>query len=129
MPKAKVESALTEEQRFMYHDLMHAKSSKDLKVKYTRMMKIVPVPSEEVKAARKALKQSQSQLADWLGVSVQTVQAWEAGRRKPEAVVSKVLRYALIHPEWIREFSNPALWGPPVKVVKAKKPLRHLQAA
>ncbi len=95
-------------------DLKQAKTVDDLKT-FTRRTFIYTADAIEIKFARAALKQSQAQLADWLGVSTQSVQAWEAGRRRPEAVVSKVIRYALKNPKWIREFADPELLkAPPV---------------
>ena len=91
-------------------DLAQAKRPEDLKT-YTRHIFVIPASPAEVKKVRARLKQSQSQFADWLGVSVVTVQAWEAGRRVPEAVASKVIRYGAKHPDWVREFSQPELLG------------------
>jgi DNA-binding transcriptional regulator YiaG len=122
-------STLTELELAYIRDAARAKSSKDLKMPYVRMMVVVSASAQEVKNVRNFLKQSQAQLANWLGVSTQTVQAWEAGRRKPEAVVSKVIRYAAKHPEWVVEFARPVLLAEEVKPAKAKKPARHLQAA
>jgi DNA-binding transcriptional regulator YiaG len=103
--------SLSPEELAVIRDLAQAKRPEDLKHAYTRHLYVLPASADEVKRARKQLKQSQSQFADWLGVSTQTVQAWEAGRRQPEAVASKVIRYAATHPDWIREFSQPELLG------------------
>lgn len=92
-------------------DLAQAKKPEDLKLPWTRHIYVLPVSAAEVKATRSKLKQSQRKFSDWLGVSVQTVQAWEAGRRIPEAIASKVIRYAARHPAWVKEFSAPELWG------------------
>lgn len=109
MPK---KSILSKELLAYAKDLTQAKTVADLKLPWSRMVYVVPASPAEVKATRTKLKQSQSKFADWLGVSVQTVQAWEAGRRMPEAVASKVIRYAARHPNWVHEFAEPGLLGP-----------------
>lgn len=106
MPKRSVLSA---EQRALFRDLARAKAPEDLKTPYTRMTAVIPASAQEVKAARAKLKQSQRLFADWLGVSLQTVQAWEAGRRTPEAVATKVIRYGVTHPHWVHDFAAPTL--------------------
>jgi DNA-binding transcriptional regulator YiaG len=104
-------SVLSAEQIAIIRDVARANKIEDLTIPYTRHIYVLPASAEEVKQARSALKQSQAKFADWLGVSVQTVQAWEAGRRIPEAVASKVIRYGAGHPDWVKEFSRPELWG------------------
>ena len=106
MPKKHI---LTKEQIAYFKDLTQAKTADDVKMPYIRIIVVQPAEPKEVKNARKLLKQSQAQFADWLGVTAQTVQAWEAGRRKPEAIASKVIRYATKHPEWIKDFAAPSL--------------------
>lgn len=109
MPKKK--PTIPAEVTAYIRDAAQAKTVEDLKLPWTRVVYVIPASPAEVKAARAKLKQSQSKFADWLGVSVQTVQAWEAGRRLPEAVASKVIRYAAKHPAWVRDFAQPELWG------------------
>ena len=48
---------------------------------------------------RKSLKLSQAKFAKLLGVSVDTPQNWEQGRRKPEGPARVLLRVASTHPE------------------------------
>ena len=52
----------------------------------------VPVTGQEVKAARVAIHATQRAFALIVGVSVETVKAWEAGRRLPEGPASKAIR-------------------------------------
>ena len=108
MPK---KSVLSKELLAYVRDAARAEKIEDLKLPWTRHIYVIPASPAEVKQARTTLKQSQAKFADWLGVSVQTVQAWEAGRRIPEAVASKVIRYGAGHPDWVKEFSKPELWG------------------
>lgn len=59
---------------------------------YTRIELPDPASIVEAKAARKAVHSTQRQFARILGVSLETVKAWESGRRSPEGVATKVLR-------------------------------------
>jgi putative transcriptional regulator len=47
--------------------------------------------AEDIKKLRRKLKFSQSALATWLNVSLNTVQAWEQGARNPSQVVLRLL--------------------------------------
>jgi putative transcriptional regulator len=47
--------------------------------------------AEDIKKLRSKLKFSQSALATWLNVSLNTVQAWEQGTRKPNHAVLRLL--------------------------------------
>jgi putative transcriptional regulator len=47
---------------------------------------------KEVVEARKSIHATQRRFAEVVGVSVETVRAWEAGRRKPEGPASKAIR-------------------------------------
>ena len=108
MPK---KSVVSKELLAYARDLTRAKKIDDLKLPWTRHIYVLPASPAEVKATRAKLKQSQRDFSDWLGVSVQTVQAWEAGRRVPEAIASKVIRYAARHPEWVKDFAGIELLG------------------
>lgn len=52
--------------------------------------------SHEIKAARAALGLTQDQLAKELAVSAASVQAWEAGRRRPRGSAIKLLKGMLL---------------------------------
>jgi putative transcriptional regulator len=66
---------------------------------YTRLELPEPATVQEVKAARKAVHSTQRQFAQTLGVSLETVKAWEAGKRTPEGVATKVLRLLKAEPK------------------------------
>jgi len=70
-----------------------------------RVESVVPSPSEpqlkpdEVKAIRYKLKQSQSEFATMIGVSVATLQGWEEGRHRPDGPAQALLRVAAKNPK------------------------------
>ena len=57
-------------------------------------------PAEIVKKARMAAKMDQSELADKLGCSLNTVSRWELGQREPSfddlVQIAKITRHTLI---------------------------------
>ena len=64
-----------------------------LKAKKTTLT-IVPVdffPPEDIKEIRKNTGLTQSLFAKYMGVSVKTVEAWEAGRNHPEGTACRLL--------------------------------------
>ena len=71
---------------------------------YRRFPPHHPASETEVRKARKATVGTQRNFAELLGVSLDTVKAWEAGIRKPEAVASKLIRYLIKKPEFAAEF-------------------------
>jgi putative transcriptional regulator len=54
---------------------------------------------EDVKAIRAKLKKSQVEFALMIGVSVDTLQNWEQGRRQPEGPARALLRVAAKSPK------------------------------
>jgi len=64
------------------------------------------VSPAEVKAARKATHLSQSVFASALGVSPMTLRSWEAGRRRPRGIESKVLKAITIEPKFAAVFAG-----------------------
>lgn len=61
----------------------------------SRVFKFDPV---DVKAIRARLKQSQTEFARMIGVSVATLRNWEQGRRRPEGPARALLRVAEQNP-------------------------------
>lgn len=59
---------------------------------YVRVTLPYPVDRNEVRATRKALAATQRAFAEIVGVSLETVKAWEAGKRIPEGPASKLIR-------------------------------------
>mgnify|MGYP001575351751 FL=1 len=66
----------------------------------TRIDRIDP---DSVGAVRAKLKLSQSEFARMLGISVDTLQNWEQGRRQPTGAARVPLRVAAKHPEVVLE--------------------------
>ena len=65
----------------------------NLKVKTTTLT-IEPVERfnpEEIKLIRKSTGLTQKMFANYMGVSVKTVEAWEAGRNHPEGAACRLL--------------------------------------
>ncbi|HEY8132671.1 MAG TPA: helix-turn-helix domain-containing protein [Thermoanaerobaculia bacterium] len=56
---------------------------------------------EEVKAVRYKLKQTQADFATMIGVSVNTLQAWEEGRHHPDGPAEALLRVAAKSPKMV----------------------------
>ncbi len=66
----------------------------------TRTDRIDP---DSVAAVRARLKLSQGEFARMLGISVDTLQNWEQGRRKPSGAARVLLKVAARHPEVVLE--------------------------
>jgi putative transcriptional regulator len=64
---------------------------------------VIPAADVAVVAARAGTGLSQSQFAELMGVSVRTLQDWEAGRRQPSGAAQTLLRIAAQHPRIVRE--------------------------
>jgi putative transcriptional regulator len=89
----------------MNEALEHARGKRDLR---TTTLPRPPAPfnSRAVKRVRTQLKASQAVFACYLNVSSKLVQAWEAGRRRPEGPALVLLHIAARQPgviETIRE--------------------------
>jgi putative transcriptional regulator len=64
---------------------------------------VIPAGRLSIAAARAGTGLSQSEFAHLLGVSVRTLQDWEAGRREPSGAAQTLLRIAAQHPRIVRE--------------------------
>lgn len=64
---------------------------------------LIPAARAGIVAARAGTGLSQSDFAHLLGVSVRTLQDWEAGRRAPSGAAQTLLRIAASHPRIVRE--------------------------
>jgi len=68
------------------------------KLKPGRIFKFHPVI---VKNIRKKLHVSQAEFAYMIGVSIDTLQNWEQGRRKPEGPALALLKVAEVNPKTV----------------------------
>ncbi len=65
----------------------------------TRAADLLDANSPDVAALRAHFKLSQAKFAALLGISVDTLQNWEQGRRQPEGPAKVLLRVAATHPD------------------------------
>ncbi len=61
------------------------------------------IEPDSVAVVRAKLKLSQGEFARLLGISVNTLQNWEQGRRKPSGAARVLLKVAARHPEAVLE--------------------------
>jgi len=90
----------------MNEALDHARGKRSLR---TTMLPRPPAPfnSRAVKRVRAQLNASQAVFASYLNVSSKLVQAWEAGRRKPEGPALVLLHIAASQPGVIETLRQP----------------------
>lgn len=72
-----------------------------------RVVSVIPpkeYSSRQVKEIRKSTGMSQSIFASYLGVSVKTVEAWEAGRNHPSGAASRFLQMMELNKNLTEEF-------------------------
>lgn len=80
--------------------------SKDKKLR-RRVVTIVPVKeysASEIQAIRKSTGLSQRLFAGYMGVSVKTVEAWEAGKNCPSGAASRLLTMMEMDVDLTKEF-------------------------
>ena len=65
----------------------------------TTQMPVSALRPDDVKAIRYKLKQSQSEFALMIGVSLGTLQGWEEGRHHPDGPAQALLRVAAKNPK------------------------------
>lgn len=71
--------------------LEHAQGKKKLRSKVIKIEPLKEYQASEIKGIRDALGMSQSMFAGMMGVSIKTVEAWEAGRNKPDGPARRIL--------------------------------------
>ena len=81
----------------MQQALDHARGKRELR---TTVLPAGPSPMRpaDIKRLRRQVNASQAVFAHYLNVSTQLVQAWEAGRRRPEGVALRLLNVGRTHP-------------------------------
>ena len=93
----KVYDALTQGLNEVLDDV---KGKKSTLRRHTVSIEIEPVPcysAENIKEIRNKMRLSQTLFAKYFGVSIKTVEAWEAGRNKPSGPSSRLLSLLEIH--------------------------------
>jgi putative transcriptional regulator len=73
----------------------------------TRASQLLGQGAPDVAALRAHFKLSQPKFAALLGISVDTLQNWEQGRRRPEGPAVVLLRVAAAHPEALLAVAKP----------------------
>jgi putative transcriptional regulator len=74
----------------------------------TRAADLLQGAAPDVAALRARFKLSQAKFAKLLGISVDTLQNWEQGRRRPEGPAKVLLRVVATHPEALLMKRKPA---------------------
>lgn len=74
----------------------------------TRAADLVRTGVLDVAALRARFRLSQVKFAALLGISVNTLQNWEQGRRQPEGAARVLLRVAAAHPDALLDVTRPA---------------------
>jgi putative transcriptional regulator len=77
------------------------KQAGEIKVGRRRASRRFSFPTPSARSIRTRLHVSQSQFAHMLGVSTNTVQNWEQGRREPQGAARALLRVAQVNPQAI----------------------------
>lgn len=74
-----------------------------LRGKRKAVVKIDRLSADSIAAIRARLGLSQAKFASVLGISLDTLQNWEQGRRKPTGAAKVLLKVAAMHPEVVLE--------------------------
>ncbi len=74
----------------------------------TRAADLLDAKNPDVAALRAHFKLSQAKFAKLLGISVDTLQNWEQGRRRPEGPAKVLLRVAAAHPDVLLSVTRAA---------------------
>lgn len=80
-----------------------------------------------IKRVRANYRLSQGQFAAMLGISVDTLQNWEQGRRKPEGSACVLLQVAARYPDVVWDVVRPAT-GVRKNIARAGKTKRKLRS-
>jgi putative transcriptional regulator len=75
------------------------KQAGKIKKSHIRPGRVFQFAPLSTKKFRKHLNVSQTEFAEMIGVSVDTLQNWEQGRREPEGPAKALLKIAAVNPE------------------------------
>ena len=73
------------------NEALEDSKKKNLKRKYISFVPVKDYTKEEVKKIRNSTGMSQRAFAQYMGVSVKTVESWEAGKNTPNGSASRIL--------------------------------------
>ena len=76
-------------------------------LKPARVTRSEDLLATDVRTLRAHFRLSQAKFAALLGISVDTLQNWEQGRREPEGPARVLLRVAAKHPEALLSIAEP----------------------
>ena len=79
--------------------LTSVKQAKEIMAGKRKPSRVFKFEAPDIKRIRKRLKQSQSEFALMIGVSIDTLQNWEQGRRKPVGPARALLKVASENPK------------------------------
>lgn len=84
--------------------LEHAKGQRELRASSLNILPLREFAPAEIRDIRVKLGLTQVIFAEVMGVSPKTVEAWEAGRNKPEGPARRILAIAQRNPNILNEF-------------------------
>jgi DNA-binding transcriptional regulator YiaG len=73
---------------------------------FKKTIYVLPAKPAEVKEVRKKLAVTQQDFADIVGVSLQTIKAWETGLRHPDGPASKLMRILQKDPKFAARWAR-----------------------
>lgn len=80
------------------------KGKGELRINTVKIIPLKHYSSKEIKDIRLKTKMSQSVFAGFLGVSNKTIEAWEAGTKKPSGTASRLLNLIEIDDDFINKY-------------------------
>lgn len=83
--------------------ISHAKGDKTLRKKIVKFKDVPEYKAQDIKDLRYSVKLSQKSLAELVGVSNKTVEAWEAGTNKPSGPSLRLLQLLEDNPQVMLE--------------------------
>ena len=84
--------------------LEHAKGQRELRIVSPAVLPLKEFAPAEIREIRVQLGLTQVIFAGFMGVSIKTVEAWEAGRNKPEGPARRMLSMIQNDPTIILQF-------------------------
>ena len=70
------------------------------------MTALKELTGDDIKKIRRTARMTQAALAEFLGVSLKTVEAWEGGYRKPSGAVRRLLCLIEVNPNFPEQYDE-----------------------